>query len=132
MLKATGPIEARAAFCTDDEDQRMAERQEKRGNEKDDRLNMIPEQRDTFNGHLEPPVDELPEGLDVISEIKRPVLKVRPAGAGRPGANGEEDQCEAENRSSARISREPLCRGHGSCLIPGGAGIQVYQAGDVR
>ena len=103
-----------------DEDQWVAEEQEERGNQKDDRFDMIPEQRDTFDRHLEPSMDELPEGLDVIGEIEGPVFKVRPAGVGRPGANGEEDQREAENRSFARISREPICRGHGPCLIPGG------------
>ena len=71
---------------------------------------------------------QLPEGLDVIGEIERPVLEVRPAGIGNPGANGEEDQGEAENRSFARISRGPLRRGHCSCLIPGEGGIQAYQA----
>jgi hypothetical protein len=32
-----------------DKNQWMAEKQEKRGNQKDDRLDMISEQRDTFN-----------------------------------------------------------------------------------
>src|SRR5450759_1494801 len=63
-------------------------------------------------------VDELPEGLDVIGEIERPVFKVRPAGAGSPGANGEETQGEAENRSFARVSPKLRLRGHGSCLYP--------------
>ena len=83
----------------DDKDQWVTDDQEKRGKEKNDRLDMIPKKRDTCDRHLEPPVDKLPKSLGVIGEIEGPVFEVRPACAGCPGTNGEEDQCEAENRS---------------------------------
>jgi hypothetical protein len=52
---------------------------------------MIPEERDSLDGQLEPAMDELPEGLDVIREIERAVLKIRPPGIGGPRGSGEKD-----------------------------------------
>ena len=78
---------------------------------------------------MEPPVAELPEGLDIISEIESAIFEVRPAGVGRPSANREEAYGEAENRSFAGVGRELRRCGHRSCLSPSGGGIQAYQAG---
>ena len=110
----------------------MTDDQKERGNEKDDWLDMIPEERDTFDRHLKSPVDELPQTLDVIGEVEGPVFEVGPVCVGSPSAKGEKDQREAENRSLSGRCREPVLRGHCSCITPGGVGIQVYQAGDVR
>ena len=52
----------------------------KRGDQENDRLDVISHQRNMFDRNREAPMKELPKALDVESEIKGPVFIVRPSG----------------------------------------------------
>src|SRR6185295_7262787 len=96
---------------------RMAKNEKERRDQKYDRLNVVAEKRNPLNGDLEPPMDELPESLNVIGEVERSIFEVRPAGVGGPGAEAEKGQREAEDRSFTSRG-ERLRRGHYPCPYP--------------
>ena len=101
----------------DDEDQRVAKSEEKRRDQENDRFHMVAKQRDALDRYLEPPVDELPQGVDVIGEIERPIFKIRPTGIRDPGANHKKHNCQAEDRSFAEGGERLRC-GHYPCPYP--------------
>ena len=71
----------------------MTKHREKRGKKKDNRFDMVAEQRNPDNRNGNTSMKKLPNTLRVISEVERAALKVRPASVRGPCAN-----CEEENR----------------------------------
>src|SRR2546423_6888384 len=69
---------------------RMTKNCEERCKKKNDRFDVVAQQGDAFNGHIEAPMNELPDGLDIIGQVERAILEVRPASIGGPGADQKE------------------------------------------
>src|SRR2546423_9831024 len=57
-------------------------------------------------------MNQLPDRLDIVGEVERPILEIRPAGIGRPGADQEEQARERGNDYLARLNRLPLSCDH--------------------
>src|SRR5438105_1680977 len=99
----------------------MTKNCEERCKKKNDRFNVVAQQGNVFDRHIQPPMNELPDRLDIVGEVERPILEVRPAGIGRPGAEEEEQARERANDYLARLNRLPLSRAHlkiRMCLAP--------------
>ena len=67
----------------------VTENSEERGKEKNDRLDVVTEQGNVFDRDIETPVDQLPDRLNIISEVEAPILEIRPARVGGPGPDKE-------------------------------------------
>jgi hypothetical protein len=50
---------------------------------------MVAQQRNVFDRDIETPVDQLPDRLNIISEVEAPILEIRPARVGGPGPDKE-------------------------------------------
>ncbi len=58
----------------------MTKNCEERGDQENDRLDVISHQRNVFDGNGEAAVKELPKALNIEGKGKGPVFIVRPAG----------------------------------------------------
>src|SRR6266481_6070708 len=107
-----GPHCRESAVLHDNKHHRVAEHREDGCKKKNDWLNMISEQRNIFDRNLKAPVNELPNGLDIICEIERPVLKVGPACVRYPSANGEEERRDGDCNCFSGIRCESIDYAH--------------------
>ena len=57
-------------------------------------------------------MNQLPDRLDIVGQVERPILEIRPAGIGRPGADEEEQARERGNDYLARLNCLPLSCDH--------------------
>ncbi len=69
---------------------------------------MVAQEGNVFDRHIQPTMNQLPDRLDIIGQVERPILEIRPAGVGRPGADEEEQGRERGNNYFARLSRLPI------------------------
>ena len=83
---------------------------EQRREKKDNRICVVAKHRDIQQGDMEPPMQELPERLDVKRDIKRAVLKIRPPVPCDPCACREKNTRSEKNEQAERIE----------CGLPGG------------
>src|SRR5438093_10721918 len=57
-------------------------------------------------------MNQLPDRLNIVGQVERPILEIRPASVRRPGADQEKQGRERGNDSLARINCLPLSRDH--------------------
>jgi len=91
---------------------RVAKNCEERCKKKNDRFDVVAQQRNVFDRHVQPTMNQLPDGLDIIGQVEGPILEIRPASIGRPSADQEEQACERGNDYLARLNCLPLSRDH--------------------
>ena len=75
----------------------VTENGKERGKEKNDRLDMVAEQRNVFDRDIETSVNQLPDRLNIIGEVEAPILEICPARVGGPRPDKEEndgDSCD--------------------------------------
>ena len=63
---------------------------------------MVAQQRNVFDRYVQTPMNQLPDRLDIVGQIEGPILEIRPASIGRPGADHEEQARERGNNYLAR------------------------------
>src|SRR6516164_4017987 len=63
----------------------MTENGEERRKEKNDGLHVVAEEGNVFDRDIETSVNQLPDRLNIISEVEAPKLEIRPARVGGPG-----------------------------------------------
>ena len=90
----------------------MTKNDEERGKEEKDRLDVVTKEGDVFDRHIQTPVNQLPDRLDIVGQVEGPILETRPASIGRPSADEEEEARERGENYLARLSRLPLRRDH--------------------
>src|SRR6266850_4741525 len=90
----------------------MTKNCEERSKKKNDRFDVVAQQRNVFDRYVQTPMNQLPDRLDIVGQIEGPILKIRPASIGRPGADHEEQAREHGNDYLARLSPLPLSCDH--------------------
>ena len=65
---------------------------------------MVAQQRNVFDRDIETPVDQLPDRLNIISEVEAPILEIRPARVGSPGPDKEGNDGDGCDNNIARCS----------------------------
>jgi hypothetical protein len=68
----------------------MTKNCEERSKKKNDRFDVVAQQRNVFDRYVQTPMNQLPDRLDIVGQIEGPILESRPASIGRPGADQEE------------------------------------------
>jgi hypothetical protein len=68
----------------------MTKNCEERSKKKNDRFDVVAQQRNVFDRYVQTPMNQLPDRLDIVGQIEGPILEIRPASIGRPGADQEE------------------------------------------
>jgi hypothetical protein len=68
----------------------MTKNCEERSKKKNDRFDVVAQQRNVFDRYVQTPMNQLPDRLDIVRQVERPILEIRPASIGRPGADQEE------------------------------------------
>jgi len=68
----------------------MTKNCEERSKKKNDRFDVVAQQRNVFDRYVQTPVNQLPDRLDIVGQIEGPILEIRPASIGRPSADQEE------------------------------------------
>src|SRR5205823_2279765 len=91
---------------------RVTKNCEERCKKKNDRFNVVPQEGNIFDRHIQPPMNQLPDRLNIVGQVERPILEIRPASVRRPGADQEKQGRERGNDSLARINCLPLSRDH--------------------
>src|SRR5437870_11714709 len=91
---------------------RVTKNCEERCKKKDDRFDVVAQQGNVFDRHIQPTMNQLPDRLDIVSQVERPILEIRPASIGRPRADEEEQARERGNDYLARLDRLPLSCDH--------------------
>ena len=103
----------------DHEKHGMTKQREKRRKQQNDGLKVVAEQRNGFDRNLKTPVNELPDRLDIVGQVERPIFKVRPTGVRRPCAYHKKQCRHCRDHDLAgwhhrrRGLREPGRRGRG-------------------
>ena len=82
----------------------MTKNCEERSKKKNDRFDVVAQQRNVFDRYVQTPVNQLPDRLDIVGQIEGPILEIRPASIGRPSADHEEKARERGNDYLARLS----------------------------
>src|SRR5207253_8027278 len=83
---------------------RMTKNEEERSKEKNNRFDVITEQRNVFDRDIETPVNQLPDRLNIIGEVEAPILEIGPARVGSPGPDEEENDGDDGDNNVARCS----------------------------
>src|SRR5438309_665139 len=91
---------------------RVTKNCEERCKKKNDRFDVVAQQGNVFNRHIQTAVNQLPDRLDIIGQVERPILEIRPAGIGRPGADEEEQGRKRGNDYLTRLNCLPLSCDH--------------------
>src|SRR5436189_4309939 len=84
-----GPHGGQSSVLHCHKNQGMTENDEEWGKEKNDRLDVVAEEGNIFDRDIETPMNQLPDCLDIIGEVKAPILEIGPACVGRPSPNKE-------------------------------------------
>src|SRR5207248_10254705 len=111
---------------------RMTKNCEERSKKKNDRFDMVAQQRNIFDRYVQTPMNQLPDRLDIVGQVEGPVLEIRPAGIGGPGADQEEQARERGNDYLPRLSPSPLSCDHLEIAASIQFGWVIFAFGMVR
>ena len=83
----------------------MLEDGKERQKQQNNGLNVVTQKGHPLYRHLKTPVQQLPQSLDIISEVESAILEICPVRVRRPRTRAEEHKGGSEGRDQSVIDR---------------------------